>query len=49
MKRMEAFDAMFEKVRLEYPFTEDKNIDWDALYAEFAPRIEAATQFLRLL
>ncbi|MFN2144997.1 MAG: S41 family peptidase [Anaerolineales bacterium] len=43
MKRMEAFDAMFEKVSIEYPFTVEKNIDWDALYAEFAPRIQAAT------
>jgi carboxyl-terminal processing protease len=42
MKRAEAFDAMFEKVRVEYPFTEDKNIDWDALYEEFAPQIQAA-------
>ena len=43
LKRAEAFEAMFEKVRLEYPFTADKDIDWDRLYDEFAPRI-AATQ-----
>jgi len=43
MKRAEAFDAMFEKVRLEYPFTQDKNIDWDALYAEYAPQIKSAS------
>ncbi len=42
LNRLDAFDAMFERVRLEYPFTTEKNIDWDALYAEFAPRIEAA-------
>lgn len=42
LKRAEAFDVLFEKVRLEYPFTLDKDIDWDALYAEFAPQIEAA-------
>ena len=42
MSYTEAFDTLFERVRLEYPFTEDKNIDWDALYAEFSPRIEAA-------
>jgi len=42
MSRADAFDAMFERVRLEYPFTQDKNIDWDALYAEFAPQIKAA-------
>jgi carboxyl-terminal processing protease len=42
MSRAEAFDAMFERVRLEYPFTQDKDVDWDALYAEYAPKIEAA-------
>ena len=39
----EAFDKMFEKVSVEYPFTEDKNIDWDALYEKHAPQIEAAS------
>ncbi len=34
----EAFDAMFDKVSVEYPFTADKGIDWDALYAEFGPQ-----------
>ncbi len=38
----EAFDALFEKVRREYPFTADKGIDWDALYDEFAPQIADA-------
>ena len=38
LKRAEAFDALFEDLRVEYPFTADKNIDWDALYAEYAPR-----------
>ncbi len=42
MSRAEAFDAMFERVRVEYPFTADKGIDWDALYDEFAPQVEAA-------
>ena len=48
----EAFDAMFEKVSVEYPFTEEKNIDWDALYDEFAPRISKArddNEFYRAL
>ena len=39
---LEAFDALHQKVSLEYPFTELKDIDWDALYDEFAPRVEAA-------
>ncbi len=38
----EAFDALFEKASVEYPFTEMKGIDWDALYAEFAPRVADA-------
>jgi C-terminal processing protease CtpA/Prc len=42
MSYSEAFDTMFEKVSLEYPFTEEKNVDWDSLYAEFQPEVEAA-------
>ncbi len=38
----EAFDALYEKVAREYPFTPDKNLDWQALYDEFAPQIAAA-------
>ncbi|MCC6906213.1 MAG: PDZ domain-containing protein [Anaerolineae bacterium] len=38
----EAFDSMVEKFRTEYAFTEYKNIDWDALSAEFRPRFEEA-------
>lgn len=37
-----AFDAMFEKASREYPFTEEKGIDWDALYTEFSARVRAA-------
>jgi C-terminal processing protease CtpA/Prc len=38
----QAFDALFEKVSREYPFTEEKGIDWDQLYAQFAPQVAAA-------
>ena len=38
----EAFDAMFAKVSVEYPFTAEKNIDWQALYARHAPQVSAA-------
>ncbi|HIE56684.1 MAG TPA: peptidase S41, partial [Anaerolineales bacterium] len=38
----EAFDALFEKVSREYPFTADKGLDWDALYDEFAPQVAEA-------
>jgi C-terminal processing protease CtpA/Prc len=45
MDYLEAFNTLFERVRLEYPFTEDKNVDWDALYAEFEPRFDSANNF----
>jgi C-terminal processing protease CtpA/Prc len=38
----EAFDALVDKMRKEYAFTEYKGIDWDALSAEFRPRFEEA-------
>ncbi|HSL30956.1 MAG TPA: S41 family peptidase [Anaerolineales bacterium] len=38
----EAFDAMLEKFRTEYAFTELKQIDWEARAAEFRPRFEEA-------
>jgi C-terminal processing protease CtpA/Prc len=42
MSWAEAFKALHEKVSLEYPFTSLKNLDWDALYTQFAPLIEEA-------
>ena len=42
MSYTDAFDAMLEKFRNEYAFTEFKNIDWDAKEAEFRPLFEAA-------
>lgn len=38
----QAFDSMIEKFRREYAFTAYKNINWDALSAEFRPLIERA-------
>jgi len=38
----EAFEALVEKLRHEYAFTEYKNVDWDALLEEFRPQFEAA-------
>lgn len=40
----EGFEALHTQASLEYPFTEMKGIDWDALYEEIAPRIEAAEE-----
>jgi C-terminal processing protease CtpA/Prc len=42
MSWSEAFDALHQKISAEYPFTELKGLDWDALYAEFSPRIAQA-------
>ena len=38
----EAFDALVEKMRNEYAFSEYKGVDWDAKLAEFRPRFEEA-------
>lgn len=40
----EAFDAMLEKFRTEYAFTEYKHIDWDALGAQYRPAFVDADQ-----
>jgi hypothetical protein len=42
MDYAEAFEALFEKVSVEYPFTDDKGIDWQTLYEETAPQVAAA-------
>jgi hypothetical protein len=42
MSYIEAFDALFEKASREYPFTVEKDIDWDALYDEYSSRIANA-------
>lgn len=42
MTYTEAFDALIKKARVEYPFTEAKAVDWDAIYAGLAPRVAAA-------
>ena len=38
----EAFNAMLDKFRKEYAFTELKGIDWDAKAAQYRPLFEAA-------
>ena len=48
----DAFEALFEKASREYPFTQEKDIDWQALHDEFAPRVAQAqndTDFYRVL
>lgn len=38
----DGFQALIDQMREEYAFTEYKNLDWDALEAEFLPRFEDA-------
>lgn len=40
----EAFDALFAKASVEYPFTESKSVDWQAIYDEIAPRVARAEE-----
>jgi len=40
----EAFDAMIEKMRKEYAFTDYKQIDWDAKIEEFRPQFVEAEE-----
>jgi C-terminal processing protease CtpA/Prc len=42
MSYKDAFEAMFQKVSKEYPFTTEKGINWQALHDQFAPKIAAA-------
>lgn len=39
---VEAFDALVEEMRLRYPFTAYKDLDWDAIVDEIRPRVERA-------
>ncbi len=41
---LEAFKTLHDKASLEYPFTDEKEVDWDNLYDTFAPLIEAAEE-----
>ena len=38
----EAFNALWSKASIEYPFTELKNIDWQNIYDRFAPQVANA-------
>ncbi len=44
MSYADAFKGLVAQMREEYAFTELKNIDWDALEAEFLPRFEKADE-----
>lgn len=52
MSYQEAFDTLFEKVSHEYPFTDDKGVNWQLLYDTYAPQVAAARdddQFYRAI
>ena len=52
MSYSDAFEALFNKASKEYPFTQEKGIDWKALHDEFAPRVasaQSADDFYRAL
>ena len=38
----DAFKNMIEKISLEYPFTNEKSIDWEMLFQKYQPLIEKA-------
>lgn len=42
MDYADAFQALFEKASREYPFTQEKGIDWGALKEQFTARVEEA-------
>jgi C-terminal processing protease CtpA/Prc len=42
MNYVDSFQALFEKVSREYPFTDDKGINWQALNDQFAPSVAQA-------
>ncbi len=42
MNYNDTFDALFSKLSIEYPFTVEKHIDWQALYNRHAPLVAQA-------
>ena len=38
----EAFESLWSKASVEYPFTQLKSINWQDLYERFSPRVAAA-------
>ena len=42
MSYSEAFEALWRKASVEYPFTELKSVDWQGLYEKTVPRVAAA-------
>lgn len=41
-KHLEDFEAAWNRINDVYPYLEFKNINWDSIYVEYLPRVEAA-------
>ena len=41
-KHLADFEAAWNRINDVYPYLEFKNIDWDSIYTEYLPRVEAA-------
>ena len=41
-KHLADFEAAWNRINDVYPYIEFKNIDWDSIYTEYLPRVEAA-------
>ena len=42
MSYQDAWDTLFQRTRETYPFTAEKHLDWDAIYDDITPRVQAA-------
>jgi len=43
---LEAWEDLFERTRETYPFTSEKNVDWESIYSTITPLIEQAASDL---
>jgi C-terminal processing protease CtpA/Prc len=46
MSFQDAWDTLFQRTRETYPFTSEKHLDWDAIYNDITPRVQAAQTLL---
>ncbi len=42
MSYIDAWNTLFQRTQATYPFTVEKNMDWDAIYGEITPLVKAA-------
>jgi C-terminal peptidase prc len=46
MSYQDAWEALFQRTRETYPFTAEKHLDWDTIYNNITPRVQAAQTVL---